>query len=274
MKNVKIQFNFYRLKLQNTITSIRRRLQSSGVSINFYRTGGRWVLSRSACLGNDSLELILPIKRLIIPRINLQKNRVDHLNFQLDGGKTLGVRDGEILEKGIAKLVKKQEKLGLVKYAKPLFVFIDTYSELTDQKFLTIDGRVFFANYTDVNEQMINTSQISCKGRIQQGEIFENYMILCQKLRIRWPDVKIIFLAYPNYYESRSAFLDQSLAIEKALDHLATSLHDIKIIKVPYAIVEKEHQEDNFPYHFGNSAKEFIASEITAYMGKTLNNFG
>jgi len=273
MKSAKIRYNFYRLRLKNTTFSFWRRLQYSGVSINYYRNG-RWILSRSACLGNDSLELILPINRLLIPRINLQKNRVDHLNFQLNGGKTLGARDGEILEKGIFKIVKKQREIGLFKYAKPLFVFIDTYSELTDQKFMTSDGRIFFANYTDVNQEMINTTQISCKGRIPHGEIFDNYMNLCNKLRIRWPDVKIIFLTYPKFYESRSVYLDQSLAIEKALDVLATSLHDIKIINVPLVIVEKEMNKDNFPYHFGNLAKEFIANEIIKYVGKTLKNFG
>jgi hypothetical protein len=249
------------IEIKSLIVTCRRKLQQSGLSPKFYRRK-RWILSRTACLGSDSAELISSIKRLKYPRINFQKNRIDHLNFLLKGGKTRIANQFEIRDPGIFSLVKKQKKMNLKFHVQPLLVLIDTYSELTDQEFVTNDGRKFFANYSDVNEEKLSTKAIACLGRIDSRTIYSNYSEFCRAIQARWPETRIVFVTYPTTYESRSAYLQQSKSIDEALNSLVKNLSGITVIKVPDEIVNRDEKTDNFPYHFGVLTKSYVAEEI------------
>lgn len=271
MKKVRNLLYIFKIFSKNLVSRNLRKLQAHGISTKFYRTE-RWVLSRTACLGNDSLELVQPIKQLKIPRSNLQKNRVDHLNFQLKGGIAKTARSEEIVGEAIFKMVQKQGRIPNFKYARPLFILIDTFSELTDQKFTTHDGRVFYANYTDVNPRFIQNGEILASGRIASSEILGNYTEMCRRLDTIWPDVTIIFLAYPTYYESRSDLLAQSAAIRSAIYSVAEDRLKTKIIEVPVETVKQDIKTDDYPYHFGNKTKMHIAQEIITFVSKLQSN--
>ena len=257
------------IQMKSCIVSYQRKLQQSGMSPKFYRRKS-WILSRTACLGSDAAELIPDIKKLKYPRINFQKTRIDHLNFLLNGGKIRVANQYEINDASVFSLVQKQKSIKLKFHEEPLLILLDTYSELTDQEFVTNDGRKFFANYSDVNEKKISNKTIVCLGRIDSNTIYVNYFEFCKAIYTRWPDTKIVFIAYPTTYETRSVYLQQSKSIDEALSKLVDKLPRIKVIKIPNEIVSQDERVDDFPYHFGESTKSYVAREIKSVIEATV----
>ncbi len=82
----------------------------------------------------------------------------------------------------------------------------------------------------------------------------------------RWPKTKIVFVTYPTAFESRTTYLQQSYAIDEAIQLLVRDFSGIKIINIPDEAIYCDERTDNFPYHFGISAKAYVARELESWV--------
>ena len=140
------------------------------------RTNKKWVFARVACLGNDIINL-LDIDYEIY---NIQKGRIDFLLNSILKRKSDINPNFRILQfikrDDIKHLVLNQYYLNFKGKNQPEFLIMDSYSELTDQKFISPSNNrnYFFANYSDIDSD----NYMKCDGLIATDESLE---ILYQK---------------------------------------------------------------------------------------------
>src|SRR6266702_6650977 len=110
-----------------------------------------WILGRHACLGLDVLNLMGNIP----PVYNIQKGRVDYLLDILDNPqkRARSMKVEPFMErKDIVPLITQEEHFLSRPSRPPSLVYMDSYSELTDQLFVHKKDRWrFCCNYTDLS---------------------------------------------------------------------------------------------------------------------------
>jgi len=229
-------------------------------SIKYFRR--EWVLSRVACLGNDVLKE-LEIK---IPVINIQKGRSDIFTDWSSNRPTPKVSCIQkfMARKDIIPLLFQQKLANRIfELNKPEFVILDSYSELTDQKFMhTLEQWSFYANYGDVNFNHPKIwSQFDCVGLMPKELIEDSYSRLFTKIRENFGCIPIIFIHYPKNLENRAKFIDRADSISASILKLKERFEPFYNIHVDENIVE-HHQCDDFPYHYNKKTYNNIILQI------------
>ena len=128
----------------------------------------RWVLSRTACLGNDVYDML----DLNTKRINLQKTRIEALTRN-KSSRWLIPREIKkvIVNPSIQKLVYEQGDKRWRKLHAPEFILMDTFSELTDQEFgVAKTSYRFYCNYGDLLEIERESGSIINLGLIDESK--------------------------------------------------------------------------------------------------------
>ncbi len=119
------------------------------------------IISRTACLGNDSMAIAG-----ISPLINIQKGRIDLLTDKLKGNYVGPLsKDCSLIKREDLLELYLSQKIDFKKIVKNADKLImDSYSELTDQVFLhkTMNNIRFNANYSDVDELYVQN--YICEG--------------------------------------------------------------------------------------------------------------
>jgi hypothetical protein len=223
----------------------------------------KWIFSRVACLGKD----VIKVLQIDLPIFNLQKGRSDYIVDSLDHKNAtpkVNSVSKYMLRKDIIPMLFQQKLIRKVfTLNKPEFIFIDSYSELTDQQFIhKINKWMFNINYTDINikhPQIWN--QFKCNGLMPDRKIEENYKKLFNKLRENFGNVPIIFIHYPSKLEQREKFIQRGKMIKRSISKLKSSFEPFYDIHADNAVVDF-HEDDKFPYHYSNKTYKNIASKI------------
>lgn len=212
----------------------------------------RIILSRTACLGNEIIERLFG-KSLM--RCNHQKTRVDLL---------INNKSSYIPIRYLQKIINRIDILGIVYiqnfdffgYKKPKYIIIDSYSELTDQKFNHSEyGFSFYCNYSDIRRQSKMFDNYSCEGLLALENISELYEKFVQQIIIKWgADIPILFIHFPTQLDERIIFKQRADLIQKSIDTLSNkyaNLHSISI-EDEYVDFANTGTEENkkFPYHY------------------------
>ena len=225
-----------------------------------------WVFSRTACLGND----VYALAQIPIARHNIQKGRCDELLrrfLQQDKSKFSRLIFGCLTRQDIFPLIIEQERIWWKKPA-PEFVFMDSYSELTDQLFHDKTKSVSFcANYADIKTGKADLSNINCLGLIKIEDLKDQYFRFFSMLHNLWPKTFIIFIHFPSHREKRVSFVHRAQAIREAVGQLQVDDKMIISIEIPsrgpddFQVIDDD-SADEFPYHYEEQTYLVFASML------------
>ena len=218
-------------------------------------------------MGLDTFKLC----KIDYPLFNVQKGRVDLLVEMLFQKNELSivnpVRSVPFIDRDdIKNLIFQQRYLELLREVKnkPIAIFMDDFSELTDQKFKSRENNdYFFANYSDVNEQF--NDYYICEGLVKEQDIKDKYYLFFTLLRKKWQDVPIVFMHFPIELEYRAKFKLRSQIIRAAIEDISLNekFQPFNQISVPSEIVKlPENSTDKFPYHYCEEVYSYMAKEI------------
>lgn len=236
------------------VDKIRRR-------VKLYQ-GEHLVLSRVACLGHDLRDILYNDKRLL----NQQKARAD-LFLAWMNGRHIPVASKiipHLQRTDIANLIQEQEHLPwkLGKRSNGL-VLIDSFAELTDQKFVhRKDGWWFAGNYTDFKHTEQFNEEFECHGLIEIKELEQLYVSFFGFINKHYNNKEILFLHFPTVLDNRIKFRERGEAIKDALQEVCKVHKNVRNIHIDDNLV-LPHEDDDFPYHYAKSTYHSFAKIIS-----------
>jgi hypothetical protein len=217
------------------------------------------ILGRVACLGSDIINNLGLQKGLV----NHQKSRVDFL-IEFSRNPEIKPIAKEIYpflgKKYISGTIKQQES-DFFSYKKPDYIFMDSFSELTDQLFVDkSSGKYFLANYSDINHDQNFKNKFYNKGLIEIDELRMFYDAFFSKVSEIYPDTKVIFVHFPTIFDNRIKFKERGNNILEIINQLSSKFHFLYSVSVDDTFVFKSQDESDelkdFPYHYGVSTYE------------------
>ena len=233
---------------------------------NIYRENYKFqkikILARVACLGNE-----------IINRLGLQKGLANHQKSRVDFILRV-LKNPEIRPnaKDVYQFLERTYILGCIKmqeydffaYSKPNFIFLDSFSELTDQLFLNkFNGKTFLANYLDIKHNDNFNDKYINLGLLELDDLYNYYDEFLSKISIFYPNVKVIFLHFPTIFDKREKFQLRGDYIKEVIFKLTFKYAFLHSIFLEDKFVFKsENINDDHPYHYGNKTYEYFLNEV------------
>lgn len=223
-----------------------------------------WILGRIACLGQDVLRLTNPR----MPIWNVQKGRVDCW-IRAENNKKCRPRTAlvaqHISREDIIPLIHQQEIASDLPSTSPSIVFIDSYSELTDQLFVHAKDRwEFCANYGDIKHTAEFMDQFEEHGLLPLEQLDSSYRQFFSRLRARHGDVPVVFLHFPTKLDQREKFRCRADAIKTSIERVSKEFSSVYSISIDDAVVDWPELQsgggaaDDFPYHYNSATyREF-----------------
>jgi hypothetical protein len=227
------------------------------------QTRNKWVLGRVACLGIDVFKLLNLNYRLY----NVQKGRIDYLSESIVKGQSIIAPSLKLLKyinrKDIQDLILVQYFLKFNLISPPEFMIIDSYSELTDQKFIDKDNlkSYFFANYSDVNA--VGKEILICEGLMDTDEQLKKYYLdFFLNFRKIYPATPIIYINFPKKLDSREKFIIRHNQIKGIIYDVAKSINFMHVFDIPEEIISSS-STDSFPYHYNDEVYTYLAQKLS-----------
>jgi hypothetical protein len=221
-------------------------------------------IGRFACLGSAVLDVLG--RRYKIH--NIQKGRVDYLLEAHENSSLLckaTVAKTYLARSYLAHTLDQQEKI--CPSFKPELVFIDSFSDLTDQVFEHTEQHwKFCCNYQDIQHSDYFSANFIGRGLLDLETLNQNYLSAIKLIEARWPSIPIIYLHFPNVLERREKFIERAQQIKSVVDMLAINHDNLFSFSVPSSIVK--HPEiietglEDFPYHYNKNTYDTFAEMI------------
>lgn len=212
------------------------------------------VIGRVACLGKDVFALRhSKDKRALL--INQQKTRVDLLCEWIDGKerpKSKQIRS-HLSRSDIYPLIKEQESLPWLKWKGCDFILMDSFSELTDQKFShKQEGWSFCCHYSDIKHTPEFDALFENHGLLPIDDLENAYLKFFYLLNSLHPEKHIIFLHFPTSLDERKMYKERGAEILRVMKKIEEKHSHITNIFI-YENNVDWHEEDKFPYHYSKS---------------------
>jgi hypothetical protein len=252
---------FFNNKILRTPFLLTRRLYAL-----YFHSKKEYILSRTACLGNDSMKIAFKEYKII----NNQKSRIDYISSILCNENKIkfSFKINNLLNRSdIYELYIQQvfNKWSLKR--SPNCIVFDSYSELTDQKFVSKSNFKinFFTNYTDLNKSF--QKEFVCEGLLNVEELFNHYLEVFNILSYKYPNVPIIFIHFPKKLETRNKFIKRHDDIKNAIISIKQKIKNFHIIDIPESIVNF-NEKDSFPYHFSDETYNYVTISLKCILFK------
>lgn len=221
---------------------------------------------RAACLGLDVFKYNNIDKRDVI-LVNQQKTRVDLLLEWLGGGKR---PKADLIERHMARkdvffMIRQQEKLPWLDVkGKIECLFMDSFSELTDQKFVhRKDNWAFACHYTDISHTPEFENDFRCEGLMDLNRLEEFYGRFFDWFQDHYPGKKVFYIHYPTKMDNRTEFKERGKKVRDVMDRISARGNIFNIyIDDEYVF---PNEKDNFPYHYGKKTYEEFIKKIGAF---------
>jgi len=221
---------------------------------------------RYACLGFDVLNLLGSLP----PAFNVQKGRVDYLLDIIanpdNHARTIKV-DPFMARMDIVPLIAQEEHFLSMPKHPPSFVYMDSYSELTDQLFIHKNKQwKFCCNYTDLNHSAQFSQLFDKSGLLPLEELEGYYRCFFKYIRETYGNVPIIFLHFPVKLDRREKFKTRHRNILSIVNTLAKAFQPFYSITVADDIVDWPEERpaglENFPYHYNAITYKTLAAAV------------
>lgn len=225
-----------------------------------------WFLERHACLGYEVLKYYDGLPK----RVNFQKGRADLLaEYWLNESllpKSPRLRTF-MTRFDLLELIRQLQFFNCLPSRAPKFIFMDSFSELTDQMFMSrSEGWRFCCGYSDINHDEAFSRDYLCEGLIPVEQLKSAYLKLFSIFEKRWGAVPIYFLHFPIALETRVVFKERYKEIALAMDEIARDHPHIYSIKVDESKVQRSMDATDdlkdFPYHYDEATYLLFKKEI------------
>jgi hypothetical protein len=251
MKEIRARFKFYVQTLLLYKRIIFPKLASK-----------QYILTRTACLGTDVVKTL----NLDYKIFNMQKNRIDLLVEQIHEPQKLKLKFEHlktITDDSIRMILLHQLDNRWSKRSAPTMLIMDSFSELTDQKFIFCkSNQAFWANYNDVDRESITRKEVSTEGLLAEKQIYEKYKNFFLNLIRIWPETPIFFISFPTKFDSRLSFKNRAKVIERAITKCQAELGNVTLIKIEESSIEEKPKDEKFIYHYSENVSKYLANEI------------
>lgn len=232
---------------------------------HYYRFSQVSILGRVACLGNEILGRLKLEKGLI----NHQKSRIDFL-LELDKNTTIYTSASIVypfLQRTYIIGTIEQQKSNFFNKRKPNLIFLDSFSELTDQLFVNKKtGKKFLANYSDISHNNSFNAAYNCLGLLPLEELESYYEKFFNKLFEVYPQTNVFFIHFPTTLEKRDKFCIRGQSIIKIIDTLSKVYPYLYSISIDDSLVFKSDDESDelkdFPYHYSEITYSAFVDKI------------
>ena len=217
------------------------------------------VHGRVACLGRDVFDLnYLAGNKPVL--FNQQKVRVDlHLDW-LNGATRPRVElvRRYILRHDVYPLIEQQATSQWEAGNDILYFVMDSFSELTDQKFThKKEGWSFCAHYSDIDHKSDFNNYFDCHGLLSISEIERVYGLFFDWIEEKFSKKPVYFFHFPTKLDKRDIYKTRGAEICRIMQKLEASRPYIKNVHIDEKFVfENEH--DSFPYHFSKKTNNFF----------------
>jgi hypothetical protein len=217
------------------------------------------ILTRTACLGNDAIGL-MGLKKYYF--LNIQKGRVDYLNHIFSNlPLKIKLSDIKLILRNDIRSLFIQQVFGYPAFLPlPKYFILDTYSELTDQRFEPINTSFspMYFNFSDLDKEF--NHKYNCSGLLPLPNILSEYDLLINNLKSKYQNINIIFILFPAKFDKREVFNLRYNEISKALKVLNSEYDFVHLIEVPDYLIE--NADDEYPYHFKEITKNYISQQL------------
>ncbi len=142
------------------------------------------------------------------------------------------------------------------------YVVIDSFAELTDQKFVHRSNHWHFcSHYSDINPTPEFDKQFSCEGLLEMDKIEPAYLLFLNWFEQQYPNTHLIYLHFPTALDSREKYKERGSKISEVMKKIAQEKSYIHNIEISEEYVYP-HPDDNFPYHFAKGTYEKFYFEL------------
>jgi len=225
-----------------------------------------WVIGRVACMGQDVFKLL----NVDLLMLNVQKGRVDFLIETTVNPKYRPITNKVVsfIERNdIKSLIAQQASWKWLSTRKPKALYMDSYSELTDQMFVhKIQKWSFCANYSDITHSEKFKNQFESRGLIPVEDLLGYYRRFFTIFRNQYGNIPIIFLHFPVKLDKREKFHDRYQFILKAIDQVSLEFQPFYSFVADDSIVDWPEERipglENFPYHYNSQTYIDLAEQI------------
>ena len=216
-----------------------------------------WFLGRHACLGVEILKHYDQLPK----EVNFQKGRSDLLHDYwkrpMDLPRSIALSD--LMQRDdVLPLIRQLEFFYCLPKRAPKFIFMDSFSELTDQLFVNKkDGWKFCCGYSDISNSENFSALYECLGHLPLERLKSAYIALFDLFEDRWGVLPIYFLHFPITLETREIFNMRYNHIVKVIEEISSvrpNIHSIRIDEsnVAWPVDAPKHLK-SFPYHYDQS---------------------
>ena len=225
----------------------------------------QWIFSRTSCFGNDVLKLLQPKKYVF----NIQKGRIDFLlqeEFKVPTNGDWIEIEGSLSRGDVFNFIQEQHDKEWKNFSIPRFVFMDSYSDITDFAFASLSNKTKFAvNYFDVRHDEIFKSKFKSIGLIPLEELHGYYINFFSWIRDKYGNIPIVFLHTPMILEKRREYLERGRRIRELMNLISQQFQPLYIFDLPAdSFHASEGQVIKFDdqYHFEDSIYHYFADQI------------
>jgi len=219
------------------------------LSLNKYKIYGR-----TACLGKDVFGLRYPPGSKVV-LFNQQKVRVDLFLDWLSG--TARPRAESVkkymFRQDVYPLIEQQAIAQWNVKNDILFFLMDSFSELSDQKFThKKEGWSFCCHYTDIDHGSDFHRYFECEGLLPLDKIESVYSLFFDWFEKSFPGKKLFFLHFPTKFDKRSSFIERGAEIFRVMKKYQEERPFIQNLYINDELVNI-NGNDSFPYHFSKN---------------------
>ena len=209
------------------------------------------VNGRVACLGRDIFDLTYQTEPKPV-LINQQKARIDLLMDWLNGAPKPRSKliKRHLLRRDVISMIDQQELLPWKPESKIKYFLIDSFSELTDQKFThKSEGWSFCAHYSDINHSLEFRNEFECHGLLPLNELCNYYNRFFDWVAANYPQKYIFFIHFPTKLDNRHVYKERGDHIFETIAEISKQRPFVKNIYLHDESVFK-NESDEYPYHY------------------------
>jgi len=224
------------------------------------------ILARVSCLGKDILKIKFDDYKNI-PTSNIQKGRLDLVLEWINGATTpkSNLIKKHLKRKDIFHLIKQQEKIAWKKYKKIEFLVLDSFSELTDQKFThRKESWSFLAHYSDIEHSKEFTENFQCNGLLSINDIEKAYTNFFAWFEKHYPGKKIFFIHFSTKFDDREELKKRAETIKEIMLNLSNNNKNIINIFLDDNDISR-NKDESFPYHYSKKTFEKFVTNWNQY---------
>ena len=240
------------MKIYKQISLVAQRV-SQWIGAQLFRKRTK-ILGRAACLGNDLYALRYP-RKYGFRFVNQQKVRVDlWLEWLSSNSRPLPeLVKCHMSRPDIYPLIENQAKLPWLAEEKFDFLLMDSFSELTDQKFThRKKGWSFCCHYSDLKHSAEFDADFECHGLLPVEEIASAYTRFFEWFERKYPGKQVIFIHFPTTLDERVLYKSRGAEIHAIMLKMQKDKPFVRNIFIDDSFVEW-NENDRFPYHFSKS---------------------